>query len=362
MVGDTVTVMIGTKDAETGDLGGSGSIGGSVYGGSALGTVNVASVNIYGGEVTGSVFGGGLGQVAVVEPATPGIAAQNQGNTTVMVEGGTVSTAVYGGSNLNGVLQKDATVTITGGKVGTLPEGGNPKNNVVFGGGFGAPTLVEGNVTVNIGTKVGAVYTGTATINGNVYGGGALGNTNASGPSTFNTDKFTKVYLYADTIHGDVYGGALGNAETAAYVGGDVTVTLDGAKMPGSIFGCNNVKGTPKGHVKVHVLRTVDSTKDEEKGRESRTTYDVTAVYGGGNQADYNPTKATGSASDKEEAFAEVLIEGCDTTSINTVYGGGNAAAVPATKVTINGAYIINYVYGGGNGAGEGHPGANVGI
>ena len=164
---------------------------------------------------------------------------------------------------------------------------------------------------------------------------------------------------------------------------------LDGAKIPGSIFGCNNVNGTPKGHVKVHVKQTVnvDNEKNALKNNSetplsNRTTYDVAAVYGGGNQADYNPTDANiilpnENAEDYVEklaklnaAFAEVLIEGCNATSINHVYGGGNAAAVPATKVTVLGTYIINTLYGGGNGSGYmdpptnsiENPGANVGI
>ena len=62
----------------------------------------------------------------------------------------------------------------------------------------------------------------------------------------------------------------------------------------------------------------------------------------------------------------QVIIEGCDLTSIETVYGGGNAAAVPETNVTIKGAYEIGYLFGGGNGKddiapGEENPGADVG-
>ena len=150
----------------------------------------------------------------------------------------------------------------------------------------------------------------------------------------------------------------------AAYVGGDVTVLLDGAKVR-QIFGANNLNGTPKGDVLVHVKRTVNSTqnssKNQETPRDERTTYDVEAVYGGGNQADYIPTKATGTGAEEGQAAAKVIIEGCDTTSIQYVYGGGNAAAVPATDVTILGSYIIEYVFGGGNGKGEGNPGANIG-
>ena len=142
------------------------------------------------------------------------------------------------------------------------------------------------------------------------------------------------------------------------------------------VFGANNLNGTPKGHVKVWVKRTNNFVNaknalknnsetplsDRGKDGEGEKCYDVAAVYGGGNQADYNPTKATGTDEEKKEAYAEVVIDGCTTTSIEYVYGGGNAAAVPATEVTINGAYIIDKLFGGGNGAGAGNPGADVGI
>ena len=387
VVAGDVTVNIGSRSGEapsftyTGD----GTVSRNVYGGSALGAVNASAtkdgegnvtaytptenkttkVNIYGGTISGGVFGGGLGE----KTESSDIAAKNFGHTTVTVENGTVNTAVYGGSNANGVLKGDATVTITGGTVGTSSD---PISNAVFGGGFGQPTLVEGNVTVNIGTS--SQSTDGATINGHVYGGGALGSVNASKPEStllFDATKKTDVNLYAGTIKGDAYGGGLGNAETAAYVGGDVNVLLDGAKITGSIFGCNNLNGTPKGHVKVHVKRTIGSDKSSEealaKKRDERTTYDVAAVYGGGNKADYVPTDATldpnveGNPAKIAAACAEVIIEGCEQTSIEYVYGGGNAAAVPATNVTILGSYIIDYVFGGGNGKGTGNPGANVG-
>ncbi len=411
-----VVVNIGAKDG-SGNLSGNGAVSGNVYGGSAFGAVNASStknaagevtdytasegkttvVNIYGGAVTGSVFGGGLGQT------TPSvIAAQNFGNTTINMEGGTVSTAIYGGANTNGVLKLDATINITGGTVGTTANAGAAPADAVFGGGYGEPTLVNGNVTVNVGReKTGseADHSGTAIIHGNVYGGGALGNVNTSKPANdlvFDSTKKTDVNLFKGTINGNVFGGGLGekasgtygqegyNPGVAAYEGGDVNVLLDGAKVTptyttgdnptpitGQIFGANNLNGSPLGHVTVHIKRTVDSAKDENTARTSRTTYDVAAVYGGGNQADYIPTDATLDPEEegKEEenkakiaaACAEVIIEGCQKTSINYVYGGGNAAAVPATKVTVLGTYIINTLYGGGNGAGEGNLGANVG-
>lgn len=401
VVGGNVTVNLGTKTgtAPSFTYTGTGLVKHNLYGGSALGAVNTTpnassiydkttTVNIFSGTVNGSVFGGGLGHDD--EDNAKDIVANNHGNTTVTVENSNnenvkVLTAIYGGANENGVVKGNTTVMIMGGTVGTMPTDSNPITNVVFGGGLGQPTLVHGNVLVSIGTSGQAG--GGATINGHVYGGGALGNVNTSKPASdlvFDATKKVDINLYKGTINGDVYGGGLGDAETPAYVGGDVNVLLDGAKIPGSIFGCNNVNGTPKGHVKVHVKQTVnvDNEKNALKNNSetplsNRTTYDVAAVYGGGNQADYNPTDANiilpnENAEDYVEklaklnaAFAEVLIEGCNATSINNVYGGGNAAAVPATDVTVEGAYIINTIYGGGNGESTPsftNPGANVGI
>ena len=402
VVGGNVIVNIGSKEGEAPSItySGTGIVQGDVYGGSALGDVNAkkvedevvysgsdvepivkktTTVNIYAGTVNGSVFGGGRGDLASLGEGHSDIEARNFGNTTVIVENNdntkaNIKTAVYGGSNVNGVLKKNATVTLLGGTIG---DSENQNKDVVFGGGYGAPTLVNGDVTVNIGeegqTSAGAI------IHGHVYGGGALGNTNEAWVTDTSTEPATTtlqpvaniktlVNLLKGTINGYAYGGGLGDAGTAAIVGGDVIVTLNGAKVQ-QVFGCNNLNGTPKGHVKVWVKKTTGgSAKDQTKTREQRTAtapayvYDVEAIYGGGNMADYVPTKATGTPAEQEEAFAEVIIEGCELTSIDKVYGGGNAAAVPATDVTVKGTYIINTLYGGGNGADPAKPGADVGI
>ena len=188
-------------------------------------------------KITGSVYGGGN--------------QANVGETEVNIKAGEIVNAVYGGCNSEGTVSGDVTVTLTGGTVGTAPGEGEAIADVVFGGGLGEPTLVSGNVTVNVGReKTGEEtdHVGTATIKGNVYGGSALGNTNASKPESalvFNADKTTTVNLYAGTIHGNAFGGGLGRhaAEgveaVESFVGGDVTVTLDGAKISENIFGAN---------------------------------------------------------------------------------------------------------------------------
>ena len=85
----------------------------------------------------------------------------------------------------------------------------------------------------------------------------------------------------------------------------------------------------------------------------TKSWFDVKAVYGGGNEAEYKPTDKDGKT--------VVIIDGCDRSSIRYVYGGGNAAAVPATDVTVNSAKVIDYLFGGGNGERGEEYAANVG-
>lgn len=195
-------------------------------------------------------------------------------------------------------------------------------------------------------------------ITGNVYGGGALASVGGS----------TSVNLYKGSV-GSAYGGGLGQVESGtkgqpdykvaveALVGGDATVTLDGAKVTGAVYGANNENGTPKGHIKVQVLSTGNRGQANRNTSGSPETFDVPAVYGGGNKAAYIPTNPNDST--------EVIITNCEN-SIAYVYGGGNAAAVPATGVYIHGANAIDFAFAGGNGQPEGqgsgdNPGADVG-
>ena len=356
-----------------------GTVSQDVYGGGALAETNTTAVSgVYPATTvalqSGSVrnlYGGGLGQKTGVNEATSDVAADVHGNVTVTVTGGTAAN-VFGANNVNGAPQGTVTVNINNTAtegVGDVYGGGNMAEyagspTVTMVGGKAA-NIYGGGLSANVGGSV-IVNIQGGTVTSDVYGGGALAHTNTANWNTTDrtwasdalntngtTKKNTTVSLTGGTIKGNVYGGGLGNETTAAYVYGDVTVTLNGASSEGSIFGCNNLKGSPKGHVKVHVLKT-GSERDGTTPIANRTApYDLAAVYGGGNQADYRPVN--------NSDYAEVLIEGCEETSIQNVYGGGNAAAVPATEVTVMGAYIINSLYGGGNGAGTGNTGADVG-
>ena len=304
-------------------------------------------------------------------------------HTNLTIKGTTtVAGSVYGGGEESGV-GGDTEVNIASGTISTDVFGGGKEGNV------------GGSVTVNMNG---------GTVTGSLYGGGALANTNINNvtegygtntetiPST--STNTTTVNLLGGTIHGDAYGGGLGqlgNDPVAALVYGDVNVNLgssggssatafmssyytgDHANVvkSGRIFGCNNLNGSPKGDVTVTVYKTVPGNatrtaiaklklKETDEGYVA-PTYELTAVYGGGNLADFT-TPVRGKK-------ANVIIETCDV-SIRDVYGGGNAAAVPETDVLIKGAYEIQEVFGGGNGMDDyttdggttwvDNPGANI--
>ncbi len=303
----------------------------------------------------------------------------------------------------------------------TKPEVTIAENAIVKGSVFGGGQIgiTKGSVKVNI--------TG-GTVSKDVYGGGALANTNVDNwnvyQNTWTTSKYnqethatsytTEVALTGGTINGNVYGGGLGRktVEGKAAIGeagqdgyvpaveavkgieakvyGDVLVELNGTPttetiegqtvtsykdncvVKGDIFGCNNLNGSPQNAVTVHVYKTVgyDDAHKKSANRDG-STYDLTAVYGGGNQAAFEPycSRKNATAEEKALSYAKVIIDGCGLTSIKQVYGGGNAAATPGTNVIVNSAYEIDEVFGGGNGLDDvlengkyfKNPGANVG-
>ena len=347
----------------------SGEITEGVYGGgygeSAVITGN-PQVTVKGGTI-GSIYGGGnaaavtgntivsVENAAVTEAIYGGSNAANiSGTTTVDVISGTVGSGIYGGCNSEGTVGRDIAVNISGGTIGTSDAKAN-----IHGGGYGSSTATSGNVTVNINGSI---------IHGDVYGGSALGNVNGS------TSNTTMVNLTGGTVYGDAYGGGLGDSSNPAYVNGNVTITLNGTAFvltttsddegnsipaSGLIFGCNNLNGTPKGTVLVKILKTTPANG----ATRAKGTYEVQAVYGGGNLAAYDPTdpfaegqfteytySSVTASHDNTDKPVQVVIDGCEETSIEYAYGGGNAAPTPATDVTVIGCYEIGNVIGGGNG------------
>jgi hypothetical protein len=273
----------------------------------------------------------------------------------------------------------------------TTPDGdnGEKKEQLIAGSVFGGGEAgtVKGSVAVKM--------TGGLILK-DVYGGGALADTQTSNwdasNDTWAAEKTsesttTTVSLRGGTILGEAYGGGLGEAGKPASVYGDVALALNQGVAEVSrgcavhqVFGCNNVNGSPKGKVQVHIYATQNKAKSQIGNTDGETpvadakvkgTYDVLAVYGGGNMAAYEPADAfSADEATKAGATTNVTIDGCGLTSIQYVYGGGNAASTPSTKVTVNGTFEIEELFGGGNGKDSivvnnvklANPGANVGF
>ena len=342
-----------------------------------------------GGPVNGNVFGSGRGADTYLsgEPAAPTLspsAGRVYGNTDVYIVGGTMKNNIYGGGYL-ATVDKNTNVTINTSASVTR------ETYEITGG---VPTA--GTTTVT--------YSGTPTVYGDVFGGSALGQLGA-------VNCTTTVSIMGGTIghassyktsYGNIFGGGNGDAEgnsmdsysngttsgkRAANVLNLVKVnignsTSGNATILGNVFGGNNIAGSPKGDVYVDVYKTAHTANTNDFAAlmamtegddtvadltavaallESATPADVTAgnamfalkaVYGGGNQADYDPT-------DLAENVSHVTIHGCAENTIKYVYGGGRAASSNETDVVIEGGHIYQAFAGGDGSTGE--PGANIG-
>ena len=358
------------------------------YGGGNLGgVIGDVTSTLKDTEVLGSAFGAGysakIPQVTIYNrtKAVPTVNiytgmitnpdGNEDGNTYTWTNDASLSTSnPISGNYIFTEESLDNLGTVTG-KVTLRIEGTSDIKGSAYGGG--ESSNATGNTEVN-------VLGGTV---GEVYGGGALANVSGN----------TQVNLKGGTVTGDVYGGGKGRLATdevtaiAATVG-NATVELNkeladdatGCVVKGNIFGCNNLNGTPTGAVTVHIYRTQGYAGHWRTGYQAQTaaerlaaleniddaqhSYEVAAVYGGGNLAAYVPT-------DLANGKTHVIIDGCSLTSVRQVYGGGNAASTPATWVEINGTYEIEEVFGGGNGKDDisldgvnyiANPGANVGF
>lgn len=314
------------------------------------------------------VFGGGCG-----DPRSDFDNNTNVASTNVNIEGGIVYGSVFGGAEDGHVLgnavttigQVDDDPTVIGSS-GTSGVDGN-----VFGGGRNylakttTPGRVGGNTFVNIdgGTMLGSIYGGGrlgnvgVDINGEMMEGTDHGFTTVNvGVSTQNNN-ITIGHLAQDEddyIGGNVYGGGKGLAgpSTSIYPNlGKVKQTLVNIDqqskqtfVEGSVFG-----GGEDGHVLIDAYVNVDGG---QIGGESWVATDETPVlcedlfhgnvYGGGRGYDtYVDDQGVSHYSltaGKVEGNTHVMITGGRVC--RNVYGGGNLASVGnADEEPVNGVY-----------------------
>lgn len=336
----------------------------NVFGGGYAGECGETYILVNGGSVTNTVFGGGnqAGVTIVDMNPDPEVAENTTGNSTVNMYNGFVGLGVYGGCNAQGGIEGDVEMNFRGGTIGT-----NSQKAEIHGGGFGQPTTVAGNVLINFGqtmwdesgeTPV-EIHDENLNLYGDLYGGSALGNVNTDDDNT------TTIHIDNGTIHGNTYGGGLGDkaslgaghTDVEAKVFGKVYVIVggtDGAATPtffgkasfdnGSIFGCNNLNGSPQANVFVDVYQTNHTAKDVVDYTASDRTYAIDQLFGGGNEADYAPENGYASST----CSTNVYIHGCENT-IEDVFGGSNAADSNSASTVVEGGRF-NFIFGGGNG------------
>ena len=387
--------------------------GGRGFSGEALTAGNVGgcvTVNIQGGKILGSIYGGGrLASVGyglyLVEEEGYGVLREDntddkgvtisdfpRGHIVINISGGTI------GNDLEYKYEPDADYVAT-----TIPNttfdsnkhllytiGGN-----VFTGCMGRLYNLDGKTLLPLWTKLGRCKTTELNITGgtvksSVYGGSEMGTVGGKtevnitggtvGTKLVDENDATKYYYF-----GSVFGGGKGSRDDITYpentpeddkkdivwagtTEGNVTLKLNenvSDKEKGGvvhkIFGCNDLNGSPKGTVEVRVYATQNAASTQIGNTEavpaSGDNPAVAAVTDAKVQGRYDVEAVYGGGNmaayiptDLTTGKATVIIDGCKRTSVETVYGGGNAASTPATDVTVNGTFEINEVFGGGNG------------
>ena len=390
------TVVSGDVDVTIGDSSAGPTISGSVYGGSAFGTVNSANsgevnVTVNKGTITGSVFGGGQGSTTY----TPYV----NGDITVTINDGDI-TAVFGGNDQAGSHTKNNEVHLNGGTIESVYGGGNRSSvtntNVymdgatvtnIYGGSNTLGNVTTTNVDITSGT-VQNVYggnneggtcgttdvnvTGTATINGSVYGGGnevntatttvTLNSANGTIPNVYGGGNSASVTTSTVTNNGVTATNIFGGSNSSGTVS-RATIT-NNSGMVTNVYGGNNAGGNTLDatiNMVGGTAGTIYGGGNQANGGKTNVLVSggtVGDVFGGGNSAGLNESHVhitggtfTGSVyggSNNTGTLDETDIVIDNNPTINAIYGGGNRAQAGDTSVVINGG-TIGSVYGGGN-------------
>lgn len=327
-VSGNVSVTIGDTSAST-----TPTISGSVYGGSAYGTVNASStgqtdstksvtVTLNKGNVVNDIYGGAKGSAQY----TPYVS----GNISVVTNGGTANN-VYGGCDQAGKPAGTSTVTLNGGTFNNVFGGGNATSidytnvyqrgatvGTIYGGSNQSGDVLITNVNIESGSTT------------TVYGGNNVGGTCGTG----------KVTVKGGTVSSAIYGG--GNQVYTTET--DVRIQNITNTVP-AVYGGGNSAGVGTTSVKLLSVNGANNINITDIYGGSNLTGNVTTsqveINHGNVGTVYGANNSGGSV-----ATTNVVV---NNGTITTVYGGGNAAEADNTNVTIANGSITN-VYGGGKG------------
>lgn len=302
-------------------------------------TANDSYIDVLGGSI--DVIIGGAGTSATY------------GNRIIQVTGGTVNYSVFGGSNgyqgtsSDGTVNGNSLVYIGGNS--TIGSENNVNNNSTLWGAEAGSVFGIGNGRSGSSyTKVGSndnsniIIDGNATIRRNVYGGGNYGATGISSTSSTTT---TNIKVIGGDIKGDIYGGGNKNGSGSTSKSSTININILNGLIEGNIYGGSNELGTIYGNSYVKVDGgTINGS-----------------VYGGGKGGYSNSTNSGTYVSQNVEVIVgNRSYEGSPLIKGN-VYGGSAFGVVNSTSrsnsrsnyttvVTINKGTIENSVFGGGQG------------
>ena len=331
--GKSGTSEIGTADNSYIIIDRNATILKNVYGGGNYGAVGISTsasssktvINVLGGTINGSVFGGGNRNGSG--------STSKSASVTINQTGGLIKGSIYGGANETGIIY---------GPVSIKAYGGNIQNDI-YGGGYGGKsnssngTFIRDAINIEVGNTSDDIV---PTIDGSVYGGSAFGSVNGTSTSTTVSPNGVTIVVNEGIIKTSLFGGAKGNSTYTPYVMGNIQVTINGGNI-GDIFGGNDAAGTPNGTVKIYL-------NDGIVGR----------VFGGGNNASVKTNNIYLEGATCTEIFGGSNASGTvdNTTieindgSVTTVYGGNNTAGNTVTsKIIVNGGEFKDAIYGGGN-------------
>ena len=309
-----------------------GTVGGSVFGGGAIGITDIGTwtiaVAVDSGTVSGSIYGGGMGlegdreagrvqagkiDVTIGTPTTEpiikgsvfgggaiGITDFGTGTISVAVNSGTVSGSIYGGGmGLEGDREagrvQAGKIDVTIGTTTTEPT----IKGSVYGGGAYSFTVSEIAVVINNGNMYGNVFSGgLGTININIQ--------STAGKRTLN--------MTGGRVKGSIYGSSsYGNDGSGDYPH-NTEVEISAGIVDGSVYGAG-FKGITHGNTKIIIQGTANIGM---------------SVYGG---ADVGVVETETFKEDKVYGDSKISIDGTDGASVaGSIFGSGNSCLVKGTK------------------------------
>lgn len=332
-----------------------GEVTGNVYGGSRAkvkkdptGSEPIANeLNFYGGQITGDIFGNGNKNFSI-------------GSSTITLSGRIAITGnVFGGSNTDTEAQGQVS-----GNTNIIVNSGITVNGNIYGGSKG---VINGtSINVNTGAINGNtnITLNTGTIKGDIYGGGQNGGVSDSANININNGQVT----------GNIYGGAYQNqvrtqsninilGGTVQNVYGGNILTTSGQQNNDTVSQNVNIvieskdvnttptiKGTVYGSGKYERVGTVEIQLVKSAK--------LATIYGGSDEAGITNevniylkgitanTIYGGSKTDGIVTTANIFLQ---SGTVTDVYGGGYGGTTTTANVTLEGTANVTSLFGGSN-------------